>query len=296
MSPRKRRGRSDIHGILLLDKPSGPTSFGVMRRLQRTLDVSKAGHGGTLDPMASGLLIMLVGEATKLTPWIQGKDKRYVARISFGSATDTLDAEGSVLKRADVPPGFLEGALAGALERFVGERPQRPPKYSALKVGGRSHMSRARAGEDFEVEERPAHCYSIELLRIEGDSALLEVHVASGYYIRSLARDIGEELGLPSHLSALERTSVAGWTLQNAKRPEDIDLSDVIGIADCLPEIPKVRLDEADALAIRQGKRLPASNSAPVSMALWPDGLPVAMVELGEGGIWSVKRGFALGR
>ena len=282
--------------MVLVHKAAGPTSFRVMRAVQRQLEVSKAGHGGTLDPMASGLLIVLLGEATKLTPWIHGRDKSYRALIRFGASTNTLDAEGEVVERMEVPSALLEAELGEALRSFVGTRPQRPPKFSALKVDGRTHMSRARAGENFVVEERPARCERISLISRTRDSALVDLDVASGYYIRSFARDLGEALGVPAHLAALERTSIGGWPLSAAKELEELKEGDVVPITECVPQLPALRLDEATALAIRQGKRVPAPNDAPLTLALWPDGLPVAIVEHREGGTWAVKRGFALGR
>ena len=128
MSRRSRRGRTDIHGMVLVNKASGPTSFRVMRAVQRQLEVGKAGHGGTLDPMASGLLIVLLGEATKLTPWIHGRDKSYRALIRFGTATDTLDAEGAVVERKEVPNALLEAELGAAtlvtFDYFTSENPR----------------------------------------------------------------------------------------------------------------------------------------------------------------------------
>ena len=148
MSPKRRAG--DVHGIALIHKPAGPTSFRVMRQVQRLVGAGKAGHGGTLDPMASGLLLVLLGEATKLTPWIHGRDTRYRASVAFGRSTDTLDATGQTTQEAFVPDDLLTAELERSVEDFIGERLQRPPKFSALKVGGRAPRrggaSRSRRG------------------------------------------------------------------------------------------------------------------------------------------------------
>jgi tRNA pseudouridine55 synthase len=296
MSP-KRRGKHSpgpVHGLALLHKPSGPTSFTVMRAVQRTLGAHKSGHGGTLDPMASGLLLVLLGEATKLTPWVQGRDKQYLATIRFGTSTDTLDAEGAITDEAPVPSGLIEQRLPGVVESFVGDRPQRPPKYSALKVNGRSNMSRARAGEEFEVKERPAHCYSIAVESSDSDSAVLNVHVASGYYIRAMARDLGEALGVPAHLEGLVRTHVGPWSLDDALHLGDLAPSAVIPLHAALPDVPTVTLNAADAVFVRQGKRTTAQSSAPFCMVLDPTGEPLAMVERNSDEEWTVRRGFAL--
>ena len=290
---RKRRP-SRVHGMALIHKPRGPTSFRVMRTLQRQIDAAKAGHGGTLDPMASGLLIVLLGEATKLTPWVQGRDKRYRATVRFGRSTDTLDAEGSTVESAPVPKGLIQDSLVECLTRFVGDRPQRPPKYSALKVNGRTHMSRARAGEEFEVAERPALCHSIEVVERNEESAVLDLHVGSGYYVRSLARDLGDMLGVPSHLEALVRTQVGPWSLRSALAPEAMSLSNLVPLADALPDVPVTPLGDEDALAIRQGKRIEASLDAPVVMVTNKLGVPLAMVDRVASGEWRVLRGFAV--
>ena len=295
MSPRRRGEHSPgtVHGIALVHKSGGPTSFSVTRHAQRALGAHKSGHGGTLDPMASGLLLVLLGEGTKLTPWVQGRDKRYRATVQFGRSTDTLDAQGETVSEAPVPEGLLEGALDSAIGTFIGDRPQRPPKYSALKVNGRSHMSRARAGEEFEVEERPARCYSITVLERSSDSVVLDVHVASGYYIRSLARDLGEALGTPAHLSALVRTHVGPWSLVDAVSIEALTEAAVLPVGQALPDIPVVTLAGTDALFVRQGKRIAAQTSEPCVMAIDAAGTPLAMLDRTEEAQWRVRRGFA---
>lgn len=296
MSPRKRGKGSPgrLHGIALIDKPSGPTSFGVMRGVERTLGAHKAGHGGTLDPLASGLLLVLLGEATKLTPWIQGRDKRYRATIQFGVGTDTLDADGAVVSESPVPSGLLSQALRGAAAEFVGDRMQRPPAYSALKRDGRSHMSRARAGEVVVVEPRPARCHGIEVVDIGETTATLDVHVASGYYVRSLARDLGEALGVPAHLSALQRTMIGPWRLTEAAQPDEVTEADIIPLTQALPDVPVVVLDEPQARDVGHGKRIKAASDAPLAMAVNGHGRPLAIVERIDGDTWAVKRGFYL--
>ena len=243
--------------------------------------------------MASGLLVVLLGEGTKLTPWVQGRDKRYVATVSFGEATDTLDAQGTVTASAPVPAGLLESRLAEVARSFVGHMPQTPPVYSALKSGGRSHMSRARAGETVIVPPRPATCHSLELKHIAGHEATIEVHVASGYYVRSLARDLGEALGLPSHLSALRRTSVGSWKVSEACPVDGVAEDALVPLVEALPSIPVVSVGPAKALALCQGKRVEVECDAPLVMVLSPAGVPVAMVAPDEDGLWRVKRGFA---
>jgi tRNA pseudouridine55 synthase len=283
-----------VHGLALIDKPSGPTSFTVMRNVERTVGAEKAGHGGTLDPLASGLLIVLLGEATKLTPWVQGRDKRYTATIRFGIGTDTLDADGTIVAEAPVPRALLAQTLPGALTGFIGDQMQRPPAYSALKVDGRSHMSRARAGEVVIVEPRPARCHGLEVLAIDEVTATLEVHVGSGYYVRALARDLGEALGVPAHLAALERTAIGPWRLADAVAPESVTEATLIPLTDALPDIPTVVLEEELARDVGHGKRVQAVTDAPEAMLVDTAGRPLAMAERVDGGLWAVKRGFFL--
>jgi len=188
----------------------------------------------------------------------------------------------------------MEAPLDAVLEMFVGARPQRPPKYSALKVNGRSHMSRARAGEEFEVAERPAHCFSITVLERQAAAVVLDVHVASGYYIRSLARDLGEALGVPAHLSGLVRTHVGPWSVADAVPIEALTQPAVRPLGEALPDIPVVTLGTEDALFVRQGKRIEAQRAEPCVMALDPEGTPLAMLDRTESAQWRVRRGFAL--
>ena len=290
---RRRRGAGPIHGMVLIDKPLGPTSFKVARHVQRTLDAGKVGHGGTLDPLASGLLIVLLGEATKLTPWVQGRDKRYVATVAFGRSTDTLDRGGQTVEEAPVPAGLVTDKLEAVIARFVGDHMQRPPVYSALKVDGRSHMSRARAGEEVVVDPRPSRCHAIKLIKLDDTSATLEVHVGSGYYIRSLARDLGDALGVPSHLAALRRTTVGPWKVDDAVTLEHVTPDELVPLANALPDMPILTLSASQAQALGQGKRVTHGQAADEAMAIDPLGVPIAMVEAVDGE-WRVKRGFYL--
>ncbi|MDP6945500.1 MAG: tRNA pseudouridine(55) synthase TruB, partial [Myxococcota bacterium] len=262
--------------------------------MERVVGARRAGHGGTLDPAASGLLVVLLGEATKLTPWIQGRDKRYTATVRFGRGTDTLDALGETVAEAQVPEGLLAESLAEVVGGFVGEHLQRPPVYSALKVDGRSHMSRARAGEVVVVQPRPSHCFSIDIRRIEGLDVTLDVHVASGYYVRALARDLGEALGVPAHLAALRRTSVGVWDLSGAVAPEDVCADTLIPLGACIPDLETVMVDAEMARDIGHGKKVRALTDAKEAMVVCPAERPLAVVERVDGGQWAVKRGFFL--
>lgn len=291
---------SGHHGALVLDKPSGPTSFKAMRIAQRALGEKTAGHGGTLDPMASGVLVVLLGEGTKLSAQVMDHTKSYDAEIRLGVATDTLDAEGEVTAQAPVPPAALERATIEALlPRFVGDVLQVPPRYSALKVDGRTNMSRARAGEDFDVAPRPAHCIALTLLEILPAGFRLRVDCGKGYYVRSLARDLGEALGVPSHLAALRRTRVGAFGLERAVAPEAVTSAAVIAIPDMLPELTQIVVAGADLAALRAGRTVlaPVGFEASLALAVTPERLPVALVVPTDAGgppRLKVQRGFAL--
>lgn len=200
---RRRRGLP-VNGVLLLDKPSGASSNHALQRVRRLLQAQKAGHTGTLDPMATGLLPVCLGEATKFSAHLLEADKVYRTRVQLGAVTDTGDAEGEVVERSVVPA--LEAADAErVLERFRGEIEQTPPMYSALKHQGRKLYELAREGKTVERAVRRVTVYDARLLAFEGDAFELEVRVSKGTYIRTLAEDIGRALGCGAHITALRR-------------------------------------------------------------------------------------------
>ncbi len=215
--------RSGPDGILLVDKPAAWTSHDVVARLRRLARQRRIGHTGTLDPMATGLLVLCLGTATRLVEYMTVHDKRYTAEITLGARTDTDDAEGEVIARSDVPE--VTPAMLRALEaRFTGEIRQRPPAYSAIKIAGQRAYALARKGEAVELPDRPVVVHELALrqsARTAGGAAVLgaAIRCGSGTYIRALARDIGEVLGCGGHLSALRRLTVGefhvrdGWTL-----------------------------------------------------------------------------------
>lgn len=204
-----------LHGLLLLEKGPGVTSFQVVAHLRRLLRAPKVGHGGTLDPMATGVLPILVGEATKLTPYLLGHDKEYVATLRLGVRTDTLDLTGTVQEERPVPP-LEAGAVRGVLARFVGEIDQVPPMYSALHVGGRRLHELARAGVEVARAPRRVRIETLELLALEPPRLTLRVQCGPGTYIRSLGADLGEALGCGAATEALVRTRVGPFRLEDA--------------------------------------------------------------------------------
>ena len=212
----RKRGQP-LDGVLLLDKPVGLSSNHALQRAKRTLDAAKAGHTGTLDPFATGLLVCCMGRATKISGAMLGADKTYLATLQFGEETDSGDLTGIVTARAE--PGFAgvdEQALRDVLSRFTGEIEQIPPMYSALKRDGKPLYEYAREGIELEREPRRVMIYRNELLSCSGMQAVIEVECSKGTYIRTLAQDIGRALGCHAHLTALRRTRVGPFTLDRA--------------------------------------------------------------------------------
>jgi tRNA pseudouridine55 synthase len=264
-------------GILIVDKPVGPTSHDVVGKARRKLGTRRVGHAGTLDPMASGVLVLLVGEGTKLGPYLTAHWKRYRARVAFGLATDTLDREGTETARAEIPawlreelaaiahgaaPGpHLAAAFAGELARAG----QIPPAYSAIKVEGRRSYDRARNGEEVELPEREVTLRGIVAAGADAAGELpfvdVDLDVSKGYYVRSLARDLGQRIGLPAHLAGLRRTASGPFTLERAVQLDHIQPDGLIPVPTAAMEaLPAGRLTEEGSLRAHHGKSLNEGN------------------------------------
>lgn len=221
--PKIKRGATDLDGILLVDKPAGVTSHDVVDMVRKMTGEGRVGHAGTLDPAATGLLIILVGPSTRLSEQLLNHDKTYLARIAFGRSTDTDDSEGKTLTEAEPlaqtgDADFARSVLAG----FVGTIEQMPPQFSAIKQSGQRAYVAARKGQTVELVARTVHIYGIELLAATPDSWDISASVSKGTYIRSLARDIGEAVGCPAHLAALRRTRIGDWSVSQATTVEEL--------------------------------------------------------------------------
>ncbi len=213
---RRRRGVA-LDGVLLLDKPEGLSSNHALQRAKRTLDAAKAGHTGTLDPFATGLLICCMGRATKICGAMLNADKGYRATVSLGEETDSGDLTGNVVSSAGADfAGVSEQALRDAMSRFVGSIEQVPPMYSALKRDGKPLYEYARAGIELERAPRQITIHSLELLSFDGRLAVMDLACSKGTYVRTLAQDIGRALGCGAHLTALRRTQVGPFRLDDA--------------------------------------------------------------------------------
>ncbi|OAH51001.1 tRNA pseudouridine(55) synthase TruB [Microbacterium oleivorans] len=271
-------------GILLVDKPGGVTSHDIVARARRALNTRKIGHAGTLDPMATGLLVLGVGHATRLLTYVVGLDKTYEATIRLGVTTDSDDADGVETARADAG-GVADDAIHRGIRTLTGPISQVPSTVSAIKVGGRRAYDLARAGEQVELKARDVLISRFEVRGIRRGGDVVDVDVvvdcSSGTYIRALARDLGADLGVGGHLTALRRTRIGPFDVADAvtELTEDIPLQDAAGVAASLLGTFAVTADEARDL--RHGKRLVgAADRLPTDTpaAIAPDGALVGIV------------------
>ena len=259
-----RAPRRRVDGVLLLDKPPGVSSNVALQRAKRLLAAEKAGHTGTLDPLATGLLPLCFGEATKFAHTLLDARKEYVATLAFGVATDTGDAEGAVLRRCEV--AFSRDELAAVLPRFIGTIAQMPPRYAALKHRGRSYYEYARAGIEIPRAPRDVRIDALELLGWEPPQAVLRVACGKGTYVRALAEDIAAALGSCAHLAALRRTRAGPFAVERAvtlatlETMEDPERDALLLPPDAaLAGIERLDVDAATAVALAQGR----AGSAP---------------------------------
>jgi tRNA pseudouridine55 synthase len=260
-------------GILNINKPCGWTSHDVVARVRRVAGERRVGHAGTLDPLAEGVLPVLVGRATRLADYIQTQPKTYVARIALGTATTTDDAEGSVVATARVP-----AFDAAVLEPFCGEIQQTPPAHSALKVAGQRAYAVARRGRAVKLEPRRVMIYDLRILSEE--PLVLEVTCSKGTYIRSLARDIAQALGTVGHLAHLVRTRVGPFLLSTAVTIDALDVARALLPPDAaVPEAPVLTVSEPDLARVRNGLAIaaPPGLQAPAVWVYDPEGRLVCL-------------------
>jgi tRNA pseudouridine55 synthase len=263
----KENIKSVVSGVLVVDKPIGLTSHDVVQIIRRGTGIRRAGHTGTLDPRASGVLVILIGPAVRLSEFVSASDKRYQATIRLGSSTDTYDEEGVVTDSATVSVDEIsEEYFDEVLQRFVGEIEQVPPPYSAVKVQGRKAYDMAREGEEVDLEPRIIKVYSLEVLEWAPPEVVIDVYCSSGTYVRSLANDLGKELGTGAYLVGLRRTKSGRFTLRDAvplrRLQEAFDAGVwyryLIPAAEALADWPMVELDADQVELVRHGHRVPA--------------------------------------
>ena len=284
-------------GLLLVDKPVGPTSHDIVDVVRKAFGIRRVGHTGTLDPFASGLLVMCLGPATRLAEFLVGLDKEYTASGVLGVETDTFDHTGTVLSRDTAWRDLDRSSVEAALQGLTGEREQLPPRYSAVKVGGVPAHRRVRRGESVELETRRVRIDRLRLSRWEPPELDVDVHCSSGTYIRSLAHELGERLGTGCHLRGLRRTAVGSLIVSDAATLEQVKAGTTprtawIDPARALSHLPVHRIDEEESRRIRSGQ--PVQHAAPdaeVSAVVDADGWLVAVARV-ESGVMRPRKVF----
>jgi tRNA pseudouridine55 synthase len=282
-----------VQGVLVVDKPAGPTSHDMVDRVRRALGERRVGHTGTLDPFATGVLAVCVGKATRLVRFLAAGDKVYRARVRLGFATTTDDLTGTPLGPA-VPVGCDREAIAAAARELTGTLKQLPPVFSAKHVGGRRSHELAREGR--EVERTPAvvTVHAFDVLGLEGDEVEVEVRCAPGTYVRALARDLGEALGCGAHLVALRRLRSGSFGLERAVSGDRLDANAaeaLVPLDELLAELPEVRVDAEGLRALRHGRDLGRA----LVVSGFPEAAPPRVRVLGGDGsllALAVPRGF----
>lgn len=291
-----------VSGVLVVDKPIGMTSHDVVQVIRRGTGIRRAGHTGTLDPRASGVLVVLVGPAVRLSEYVSASDKRYQATIRLGSTTDTYDADGAFTSSEVAVDQITEDLFVEVLEKFIGEIVQVPPPYSAVKVKGKKAYEMARQGEEVNLEPRTIQVYSLEVLEWAPPEVVIDVYCSSGTYVRSLAHDLGNELGCGAHLVGLRRTKSGRFTLRDAvplrRLQESFDAGDwyrhLIPAAEALADWPAIELDADEVELVRHGHRVPGgSNEKGKARAVSQQGDLVALMEYDyETGEWQPRKVF----
>ncbi len=243
-----------LDGFLVVNKPQGFTSHDVVAIARRQLNTKKIGHTGTLDPMATGVLVLGIGQGTKLIEYLVGCKKEYEAELTFGCTSNTYDADGEVVENKNTQP-FEKSELEKLLPEFTGELSQRPPAFSAIKVNGKAAYHRARAGETLDLPPRRVQIFGLKLNKFSWPKAELSIHCGSGTYIRSLAHDLGEQLGTGALLSRLTRTRVGNFSLNQAIPLKSICPAKVMPLIRGLT-LPQFNLTAIETAKLRQGQKI----------------------------------------
>jgi tRNA pseudouridine55 synthase len=291
-----------ITGALVVDKPVGMTSHDVVKIIRNGTGIRRAGHTGTLDPRASGVLVVLIGPAVRLSEFLSASDKRYQAIVRLGVATDTYDTEGKQIGETKSIDHITENDFQQLLKDYIGRIAQVPPAYSAVKVNGEKAYNLARKGENVELEPRLIDVYNLELLEWLPPEAVIDVYASSGTYVRSLANDLGNDLGVGAHLTGLRRTKNGQFTLRDAVRLQELmdsfEAGDwykhLIPAADTLADWHTLELSSEDTEMIKHGHRIPAEpESSGWARGLSEQGDLIALLEAAEGeDAWQPRKVF----
>ena len=252
--------QNKIDGFMALDKPKGPTSHAIIQDLKKRFGLPKIGHVGTLDPMATGLLLLCIGEATKFSRFLIEADKAYVAELVLGESTDTYDADGQITEKKSIK-GITNDSVERALSELRGTILQKPPMFSAKKIKGRRLYKLAREGKEIEREELPVKIYKNKLLELEGSRMSLEIECSKGTYIRSIAHDLGKSLGCGAHLGGLRRTKVGKFSERDMVSPDVLIRSEswdwfLSPIGTALSQLPSLVLKADDCGKLLNGQKV----------------------------------------
>ncbi|KNC14049.1 tRNA pseudouridine synthase B [Pantoea sp. RIT-PI-b] len=286
MSRPRRRGR-DVHGVFLLDKHQGASSNDVLQKVKRLFNANKAGHTGALDPLATGMLPVCLGEATKFSQYLLDSDKRYRVIARLGERTDTSDADGNIVETREIT--FNQAELDAALEYFRGDTMQVPTMFSALKYQGRKLYEYAREGITVPREARPIKVFELQFIRWEGDELELEIHVSKGTYIRTIIDDLGERLGCGAHVIMLRRLQVARYPIEKMVTLEQLQ---EVAAAVNMAETPDYSALDALLLPMDSpAEEFPIVNLLPAVAAYFKQGMPVQVADAPEQGLVRVTEG-----
>ncbi len=294
-----------MNGVLIVDKPAGCTSHDVVQRVRKAIQQRSVGHAGTLDPLATGVLVVAIGEGTKLVSHLQSDDKRYEVSIALGAETDSLDADGEITDRADVPT-LDRAAVERALQPFIGRYPQTAPKLSAIKLGGTPLHRRMRRGEEVEAPVREVELYAANVVGVSQDTIVLRLHCGKGFYVRSLARDLARALGTLGYVKDLRRTASGPFSIDSALYGDQMTSEAIEGrlipLRQACSTLRRVELNDDGVAHARHGRPIgpevilnqgwrEASTEEPLALFA-PDGEPIALGRRVDEGI-RVVRGFA---
>ena len=254
------QSQNKIEGFMALDKPRGPTSHAIIQDVKKKFGLPKIGHAGTLDPMATGLLLLCIGEATKFARFLIEADKAYVAELILGESTDTYDADGQITEKKSIK-GITNHSIERALSELRGTILQKPPMFSAKKIGGTRLYKLARQGKEIEREELPVTIYKNKLLKLKGSRVSLEIECSKGTYIRSIAHDLGKNLGCGAHLGGLRRTKVGKFSERDMVTPDVLSQSEswdsfLSPISSALSQLPSLVLKADDCRKLLNGRQV----------------------------------------
>jgi len=282
-----------ISGSLLINKKVGLTSRQEVNNVSHRLNEKKAGHIGTLDPFADGLLIVLLGSSTKISPFLETMDKVYVATLKLGEKTNTGDLTGEVIDTKEIPT-LTKEKINEVFTKFLGKQSQIPPMYSAIKVNGKELYKYARNGEEIERKSREIYIYNIKLLTFSDSEITFSTHVSKGTYIRTLAEDIATQLGSVGHLTKLTRVAIGPYSLEHAKSSDEVTEKDLLGITKMLSHIKNINLNENDAKRALNGCVLHLNANDECVLVSDINGV-IAIYNKQSNGVYSCLRGLRWG-